>query len=123
MRKSIIIIAVFLFAGSSFAQNIVDRDIIKTGQKCPDFVYFNEKGDSIRLSDFLGKIILINFFATRCGPCILEFKDLQETIWKNYKNNNNFKLIVIARNQTKKDIKNSEKFFLNLISQLYRRAN
>lgn len=47
------------------------------GQSAPDFELKNLAGETIRLSDFKGKPILLNFWATWCGPCRAEFPELQ----------------------------------------------
>jgi cytochrome c biogenesis protein CcmG, thiol:disulfide interchange protein DsbE len=50
----------------------------KVGRQAPDFVLPNPEGVKIRLSDFRGKPVVINFWATTCHYCIEEMPLLQE---------------------------------------------
>ena len=44
----------------------------------PDFVIYDEDGKEVRLSDFFGKPIVLNFWASWCGPCKMEMPDFNE---------------------------------------------
>ena len=44
----------------------------------PDFTVFDREGNSHKLSDFFGKPIVLNFWASWCGPCKMEMPDFNE---------------------------------------------
>ena len=53
------------------------------GGPAPDFTLKNRQGDSVTLSDLRGKVVLINFWATWCGPCRTEMP-LLEAMYQRY---------------------------------------
>jgi peroxiredoxin len=50
---------------------------IRVGQQAPDFQLQSLDGKTVSLSDFRGQPVLLNFWASWCGPCIGEMPDLQ----------------------------------------------
>lgn len=50
----------------------------------PDFTLVTFAGDEITLSELGGQVVVINFWASWCGPCEVEAADLEET-WRAYR--------------------------------------
>jgi len=48
------------------------------GQAAPDFVLRSATGENLRLSEYRGDVVLINFWATWCGPCRQEMPLLDD---------------------------------------------
>jgi peroxiredoxin len=98
---SILIVIIILLGGlyilaiqmSGCFQGIVGVGL-KTGTVAPDFILKNLNGDDVQLSQFRGKVVLIDFWAIFCKPCIIALPKIQE-IHEKY---NNKELVVLAIN-------------------------
>lgn len=51
---------------------------LEVGLKAPDFELRNLSGEIVKLSDFKGQRIMLNFWATWCPPCKKEMPDMQK---------------------------------------------
>lgn len=73
--KKLLIIAAFLGLSSS----------VLAGEKVVDFTLKSNQGNNIQMSDLRGQVVMLNFWASWCGPCVQEFPYLEQ-IHQRYKN-------------------------------------
>ena len=53
---------------------------LREGDLAPDFEFSAFDGRRLRLSEFRGKAVFLNFWATWCGPCRFELPDMQTVL-------------------------------------------
>jgi peroxiredoxin len=71
--KSVLLGAAFsVFAATGLAASSLE------GQPAPDFVLKSAAGENLRLSEHRGDVVMINFWATWCGPCRQEMPLLDD---------------------------------------------
>lgn len=60
--------------------------------QAPNFTVYDIEGNEINLSDFFGKPIIVNFWASWCGPCKMEMPDFDEA-YQTYGNDISFLMV------------------------------
>jgi len=90
---------IFLVPAYSRAQMADESALTKVGDAAPTFDFSISKDQKANLADYKGKIVMINFFATWCGPCATELPRVQKEIWEKYKDNPKFALFIFGRDE------------------------
>jgi peroxiredoxin len=80
------------------------RSLTQVGQQVPDFSVKTLSGDLFDVKATRGKLLVINFFATWCPPCVAEMPHLEKEIWQVFKSGN-FRMISIGREETEQKIR------------------
>jgi peroxiredoxin len=90
--RPIALLAAALFVACSFTSCSSEPRSVKAAAKvkpeqerhpAPEFALKDANGKTVRLEDYKGKVILLDFFATWCGPCKIEIPWFMEMERKN----------------------------------------
>lgn len=73
---------------------VQQRGFVKPGQVAPDFRLRDMNGQMVSLSDFRGKVVLLNFWATWCGPCRVEMPAMEE-LYRQY-SRKDFEILAVS---------------------------
>lgn len=77
----------------------IDFTAVKEGKAAPDFELTNLDGGTVKLSDYRGKKVILNLWATWCPPCQAEMPHMQNFYEKNKDNG----IEILAVNLTSMD--------------------
>ncbi|TAF33267.1 MAG: hypothetical protein EAZ57_06620 [Cytophagales bacterium] len=80
--------------GTWFTRSLQNSDV--TGDAAPEIALLSSKGDTFKLSSLKGKVVLIDFWASWCGPC-REANPEVVRLYKKYKGmNKNFEILGVS---------------------------
>jgi thiol-disulfide isomerase/thioredoxin len=101
MRARIIvaIAGLFLLSACNTLPNILNSPSPEIGAMAPDFTLRDLQGKETSLRDLRGQVVLLNFWATWCGPCRAEMPTIQERY-----NGGGFALFAINFDESKETV-------------------
>jgi peroxiredoxin len=90
---TILLVVLSLKQNSSFFKSAKQASI-EVGFPAPDFTYPGLNGEKVSLSDYKGKVVLVNIWATWCPPCVEEMPSMEKLYQK--LNGENFEILAVS---------------------------
>ncbi|MDR0756716.1 MAG: TlpA family protein disulfide reductase [Tannerella sp.] len=78
--------------------------IVKVGDMAPDFTMTTIAGETVRLSDLRGRVVMLQFTASWCVVCRREMPFIESDIWQKHKNNPEFALYGVDRDEPQETV-------------------
>ncbi|MCD4768639.1 MAG: TlpA family protein disulfide reductase [Bacteroidales bacterium] len=97
MKNFTLTVLIFSFIITTATAQNESGTLTKIGDTVPAFVCTTIDGNTINSKNLEGKVLMINFFATWCPPCVKELPVVEKNIKEKYIDNDDFVLIVIGR--------------------------
>ena len=79
--------------------------IVRVGDVAPDFEMELTDGQKVKLSSLRGKVVMLQFTASWCSVCRKEMPFIEKDIWQKHKDNQNFALYGIDRDEPLETVK------------------
>ncbi|QIK61166.1 TlpA family protein disulfide reductase [Dysgonomonas sp. HDW5A] len=99
MKTIFLTFIVTLISLNIYAQDDDRKYLVKVGDMTPDFEMAVADGTTMKLSDLRGKVVMLQFTASWCGVCRKEMPFIESDIWQRHKNNSDFALFGIDRDE------------------------
>tara|TARA_Y100000590_G_scaffold302613_1_gene341131 strand:- start:2057 stop:2632 length:576 start_codon:yes stop_codon:yes gene_type:complete len=104
---------IILFSQDSIITKLSQKEVLKKViediDKAPDFILESIYDSTYTLSNMEGQVVLVNFWATWCGPCRMEIPEFNE-LYEKY-NEKGLEIVGISISDTKKQLENFVKSF------------
>src|SRR5512133_342615 len=97
--NTLILLALIITHSCAQSQEEDRGYIVKIGQIAPDFTLTTTEGKTFKLSDYRGKVVMIQFTASWCSVCRKEMPHIENEIWQPLRDKD-FVLIGLDRNET-----------------------
>ena len=103
-----LLLCVFASNLSAAEQTEFESTLTKVGQQVPEIGWMTLDGQKFDAKSLHGKVVLVNFFATWCGPCMQEMPHLQKDVFQKFKDKN-FVMVAIGREHNDAELKEFRK--------------
>ncbi len=109
-----------------FKEVIEEKLLVAKGKKCPDFTFNDMNGKQHHISEFFGKVLYLDYWATWCHPCVWEIPFF-EKLYQEYKGDERIQFISFSlddnvekwKAKVKKDNPGWAQFILTKSDQLF----
>ncbi|MBM4134359.1 MAG: TlpA family protein disulfide reductase [Nitrospira sp.] len=84
-------------AGQAAVATPVQERGVRVGAAAPNFQLYDLRGRLVTLSDYRGRVVLLNFWATWCGPCRVEMPAMED-LYREF-NRRDFEILAVSTDQ------------------------
>lgn len=82
---------------AAVATPVQERGGVRVGAPAPNFQLYDLNGRLVTLSNYRGRVVLLNFWATWCGPCRVEMPAMED-LYREF-NRRDFEILAVSTDQ------------------------